>query len=267
MPKELHLDLFRPSDQPSPDIPFGVRSVCRYRHPPPFKSGRKILTHMQMFWCAAGSGIVVVNGRDRVLRRNHVAICFPGMLHYYYAHRGMWDIYCWTLDGVLAAHIATAFGMDASIRMIGPPPARLFAELMRAVPRPTRRDELHANLAAYRLLTCMAHKHWEHTDEVADTAIEFLNRNWHDPEISMNKLAMDLAVSPATLSTRIEQKTGVPPVVYLKRLRIQHALLLLHSSRLAIKEIAFQCGYKDANYFARIVHKVTGKPPAKLRPD
>ena len=52
---------------------------------------------------------------------------------------------------------------------------------------------------------------------------------------------------------------------YLMALRIQAAKELLLQSSIPIKEIVFQVGFEDYNYFNRTFKKIEGVPPARFR--
>ena len=40
---------------------------------------------------------------------------------------------------------------------------------------------------------------------------------------------------------------------------------MLLQTRLSIREISLACGYTDANYFARVFKRITGKTPSEYR--
>ena len=52
---------------------------------------------------------------------------------------------------------------------------------------------------------------------------------------------------------------------YLNEFRVEKARELLASTRLSVREVSVACGYSDANYFARVFKRVTGKTPSEYR--
>ena len=64
-------------------------------------------------------------------------------------------------------------------------------------------------------------------------------------------------------TTNIE--TGENFIDYLTSLRIIKAEELLKNSDISIKEICFEVGYRDPNYFSRIFKKNIGITPTEFR--
>ncbi len=52
---------------------------------------------------------------------------------------------------------------------------------------------------------------------------------------------------------------------YINKIRIQRASDMLRKENLTMQEIADQCGFSDANYFARTFRKITGQSPGEYR--
>lgn len=60
--------------------------------------------------------------------------------------------------------------------------------------------------------------------------------------------------------------TGFPPNVYLTKIRIERAKLLLTDVGMTVGECAESVGYRDVNYFCRVFKKETGVSPKKYVP-
>lgn len=58
-----------------------------------------------------------------------------------------------------------------------------------------------------------------------------------------------------------KQNYGVGIAEHIRNLRIEKAKSLLKSSDLTLSEIAFECGFKDYNYFITVFKKIVGVPP------
>ena len=59
--------------------------------------------------------------------------------------------------------------------------------------------------------------------------------------------------------------TGIPPAEYLNRLRIEYVCEQLTYSGQSIKEIAYNIGFDDPQYFSRMFKKFTGLTPGQYR--
>lgn len=100
--------------------------------------------------------------------------------------------------------------------------------------------------------------------EIVDNVIRFI-KNHYKEDINLNVLANEFFLSPAYLSRKFSQTTGVSIMSYLEEYRINIATEILKGSELSISEIADQVGYDDANYFTKIFKKVKGITPKEFR--
>lgn len=97
-----------------------------------------------------------------------------------------------------------------------------------------------------------------------DQSILFMKANVHK-RLCVEEIAETFKYSPSHYSVLFKQKTGLSPIEYFIRLKIQHAGELLTGSDLIVKEIAGKVGYDDPFYFTRIFKKVTGKTPKEYK--
>lgn len=81
----------------------------------------------------------------------------------------------------------------------------------------------------------------------------------------LEELARLSSTSPGNLNRIFQQATGMSPINYLLQVRLQKAMALLTDSSLSIVEIAFQVGFNDSNYFARLFKKTIGLSPSQYR--
>jgi AraC-like DNA-binding protein len=59
--------------------------------------------------------------------------------------------------------------------------------------------------------------------------------------------------------------TGINPQDYIEYQRMEHAVTLLRSSKMSIKDIGNKIGYKDTAYFCRRFKMMFGIPAGKMR--
>lgn len=86
-----------------------------------------------------------------------------------------------------------------------------------------------------------------------------------DSAISLDRLAAEAAVSKQYLIRLFRHSFGTTPVAYMNRRRIEKAQLLLLTTVLPVKEIAYSLGFSDSSYFDRLFKKRTGCTPQKYR--
>lgn len=67
------------------------------------------------------------------------------------------------------------------------------------------------------------------------------------------------------LSKCLKKHTGMTPLQYANRIKIERAKSLLHQTGLPLKQIVANVGFADYNYFLRVFRQHTGISPAKYR--
>src|ERR1051325_8834406 len=84
-------------------------------------------------------------------------------------------------------------------------------------------------------------------------------------ELSLAEFAQSVNLSVWRLSHIFKSDVGMPPIRYLRLLRMERAKDLLESSFLSVKEIAYQVGLNDESHFVRDFKSTYGFSPALYR--
>ena len=84
-------------------------------------------------------------------------------------------------------------------------------------------------------------------------------------ELSLTDFAQSVNLSVWRLCHIFKSDVGMPPIRYLRLLRMERAKNLLESSFLSVKEIAFQVGLNDESHFVRDFKSTYGYSPALYR--
>ena len=84
-------------------------------------------------------------------------------------------------------------------------------------------------------------------------------------DISLDELAAEARLSPFHFARMFKQSVGVPPRVYLTRLRMEKACELLASTDLPVTEIAQEVGYSSNQVLARVFTKHHRMSPTEYR--
>ena len=72
-------------------------------------------------------------------------------------------------------------------------------------------------------------------------------------------------MSESSLLRTFRRVMGTSPLDHDIRVRIGKAMELLQHEDVRVTEAAFQCGFRDSNYFARQFRKVTGRTPRQFQ--
>lgn len=106
--------------------------------------------------------------------------------------------------------------------------------------------------------------HKKKSENLLDAARDRIEREFHLP-LSMAGLAADSGLSRNYFSARFRARFGRTAQSYLLLRRIEAARLLLISTGLPVKEIAFECGIPDPNHFNKQFRQIAGMSPTDYR--
>lgn len=127
----------------------------------------------------------------------------------------------------------------------------------------------YANLNLYHLITLLVFlnkesKNVKKDEDQLEQSIAFMKENLNK-HLTVENIAKEFNYSSSHYSTLFKQKTGLSPIDYFIRLKIQNACQLLNKSNLIVKEIAQRVGYDDPFYFSRMFKKITGQSPIEYK--
>lgn len=83
---------------------------------------------------------------------------------------------------------------------------------------------------------------------------------------TVDALAAAAGLSPRTFARRVVRATGLSPVQFLQRMRVERAVELLETTTLSVEEIARQVGYAEPTTLRRLLRREAGRRPRELRP-
>jgi two-component system response regulator YesN len=96
-------------------------------------------------------------------------------------------------------------------------------------------------------------------------AQSYIEKHYHEPGLSLERVAAELDISPGYLSRLMKIETGLGFVDWLTRFRVQKAARLMADPSVKIFEAAERVGYRDQHYFSRAFKRVIGLSPAEYR--
>lgn len=83
--------------------------------------------------------------------------------------------------------------------------------------------------------------------------------------LDVASMAAKASLSPSRFAHLFRESTGMTPMKFLERRRLEHAQHLLLFTRASIKEIAETVGFPNAFHFSTRFHKFSGQSPREYR--
>jgi AraC-like DNA-binding protein len=262
---------FRPSSTPGIISPVTVRSTGHYKlqnrieeNPP--------RGFTQLFW--------VANGASRYFRSGVWHLVRPGDTFFYTdqeAHKVQADEticeYFWiTFDGPFVGNWLGLQFPGPGPRRAGSCPVSWFEELKEIISRPTISAEREAAELGLRLLmkfTDSAGPYMKtgnsREEDFCQRLEHLIHQHYTNPEFGIEDAARQLGRHRTTVFRVYREQRGIMPSAYLQRMRLKRGLELLRRSNMNITEIAQASGYRDANYFTKVIRQATGDVPREVR--
>ena len=155
---------------------------------------------------------------------------------------------------VLAAHEARVDGQD-EIGFLNY--SRLFEQYRKL---PDEKLEVWACQNFEYILGSVAANQQGKKSESIRAAIRYMEEYYME-QITLEEIAGYVGITPQHFSKMFKRELGINYIEWLTNYRIDIAKELLLEGKDAIKEICYQVGYSDPNYFSRIFKKVVGMAP------
>ncbi|OMF35985.1 hypothetical protein BK133_09885 [Paenibacillus sp. FSL H8-0548] len=95
-------------------------------------------------------------------------------------------------------------------------------------------------------------------------AAAFMEAEFHRLQ-SLDDVAGAAGLSKYYFTRMFTQTTGITPMDYVTKLRIERAVQLLRTSPLSVEEIAYAVGFASGSYFSKVFRSRVGFPPADFR--
>jgi AraC-like DNA-binding protein len=100
---------------------------------------------------------------------------------------------------------------------------------------------------------------------VVELARRHLELHMASPDVSLERVAAAVHVTPAHLVRRFRMELGTTPMAYLWERRVAAGIDLLTNTGLPVGEVARRVGFRSLYHFSRRVKQTTGLPPTELR--
>ncbi len=129
-------------------------------------------------------------------------------------------------------------------------------------------DEYEAtNLAREKLRKLSEHVlEWRalHGGDRLEQVKQYIRAHFHK-QLTLEEAAEHVELSPYYVSKLFKDKSGMTFIDYVTEVRIDEAKREMLDASKSLKEICFNVGYKDPNYFSRVFKRKAGLSPSQYR--
>lgn len=102
-------------------------------------------------------------------------------------------------------------------------------------------------------------------DKRVRLAFELLKQSAACSNFDFDKIAKSVNLSPSRLRHLFTGNVGMPPMHYVKLVRLERAHNLMLESFLTVKEVTNLSGFSDVSHFVREYKRMFGETPSQTR--
>lgn len=102
-------------------------------------------------------------------------------------------------------------------------------------------------------------------EQFINKAVKVVEEHIANPDFTVEELSSEMAMSRMYLYKKLLSLTGKTPLEFIRIIRIRRAASLLEKSQLTISEIAYQVGFNNPKYFARLFKEEYKVLPTEFR--
>lgn len=121
-------------------------------------------------------------------------------------------------------------------------------------------DEITSYLeqAIHMIMDYHESKKLKQGNKVVAEAVNYIDENLFDPELSLHLVASKIYSNESYLSRVFKKEKGISLIEYILKKRIEESIHLLNTTDLKVYEIADKIGFRDSHYFSICFKKLTG---------
>jgi CheY-like chemotaxis protein len=105
----------------------------------------------------------------------------------------------------------------------------------------------------------------DETQRIVRRAMAYIHEHYAEPGLSRDDVARYVGVSKGYLSRCFHSETGLSPMTYLLRYRVNRGKALLLGGDKSVTDVAMAVGFSDAAYFSRVFRRNVGVTPGAYR--
>ncbi|WP_158301556.1 AraC family transcriptional regulator [Paenibacillus mesophilus] len=224
----------------------------------------------------SGQGMIRYGGREFAVPKHCGFLCTLPSDHVYYFDEayGHWEFLFIAVKGEDAIRhwlsLIERFGpvvpFDNQLE-----PIQCISELYSLIYNNTELDKYYVSTQLYRFVMELNRLsegynivQYSDSPEPVRTAIRQIQSQYASP-LTLDDIAANAGLSKYHFSRVFLNKTGIQPMQYLRKIRIEKASALLSQTNKTMETIARETGFDNSNYFIRVFKSIVGMTPNQYR--
>ncbi len=235
---------------------------------------REGLDSYELRYTLSGEGVLEYEGKKYTLKEGDGYFISCQKPHIYYSGKNGWKSTVLHINGGLCSDFFERYEKDGQYRISNdtmPSFETMQFQVLQATQKVHPYQEYRINCLLDLLLTelltsteSLSANQKGNNAEVISTLLDYIHSHYME-DIVFEKMAKTFGISRTLLFSEFKRYTGFTPAVYLMKIRISQAKLLLANTSLSVESVSMQAGFNDAGHFSQIFKKEVGTTPLKYR--
>jgi AraC-like DNA-binding protein len=239
--------------------------------------GPAIRDHYIIHYVHSGKGTYTLCGKTYTIHPGEGFLICPNQIVAYQADQEQPWTYSWVgFHGLKADSILKKAGLSLEDPVFSYPDITLLAGRLNEMIASARHDHASDLMITGHLYLFLAllvdHRRKNQPPESKEAggdgyiskAVEYISKNYGS-RLTVGDLARFLRLDRSYFSSLFAKITGMPPLQFILRFKMEKAAELLKNSRYTIGDVARSVGYEDPLQFSKTFKKVMGLSPASYR--
>ncbi|MBQ8684965.1 MAG: helix-turn-helix domain-containing protein [Clostridia bacterium] len=221
----------------------------------------------------SGQGEYTIKGKTYYLKKGHMFALFPQDSSVYFPNkRYPWKYYWIDFIGVKSEQLLSQIGFTPDSPILDSGDSykvleKLFLSNITTCQNNPKIADVHAVSTLLQIYCELVKKKTpvlqpdKKTDGYAKKAMNYIQKNYPNPNLNLKLVAAQLNINEAYLSRLFRADLNINFVDYLTKVRILAAVSLIDEGNKVVGEIATAVGFSDPYYFSKVFKKYNGISP------
>lgn len=225
----------------------------------------------QWIQCYHGEGILYVNNKQYVVKKDSGMLLYPHEIHEYKKKTDTWLVDFISFNGTMVMDTLCNHGFTESGVYLMRQSDILLGKIRKAIAVLQTTDYMKnytcSSIAYAILMDIIKYRFDGRSSEQASPhsriqpVIEYINHHYHEP-LTLEELAGLLKVTPQHLCILFKNTLSMRPFEYITKIRINHSKAIMnHQKHIKIEDVAKQVGYESTSYYCSNFKKIEGMTP------
>lgn len=234
--------------------------------------GGRCIDQFQLVFISQGSGVFIDRGVEYTVSEGSVFLLRPGFWHSYNPNPATgWTEYFIGFNGdTFSKIIKDSISDEGNVYILTEEQKCFFSKMLKFAQIDDDDVPILLNSMLFMILALIVFGQaaspngGKKSSKLIVKVRDYMEKNI-EKQFGLQELAAQMGISYTAFNTVFKEQTGMSPIRYLGKMRLQKAKYNLLKTNLSVKHIASECGFASTEYFCNYFRKETNMTPSQFR--